>query len=188
MWANGWSAHLRSTTPRPASSHTLPAAGPAGFPTGTRSKMYPLHLNPIYFFPHFVSRTSPIVPPEIVSPGLPRKMILVSSLYAFGPDLFQAVESGLYGRLRAGRRRRPSPKPLASAREPFGSGLIDIAVRGWQACKTDHRGPIDCAGRHPRRWSRRSSGCVGNAGRDSRSPPRPACHRPRSAVFSAVWD
>ena len=59
---------------------------------------------------------------------------------------------------------------------------------GWQACKTDHRGPIDCAGRHPRRWSRRSSGCVGNAGRASRSPPRPACHRPRSAVFSAVWD
>ena len=55
--------------------------------------MYPLHLNPIYFFPHFVSRTSPIVPPEIVSPstGLPRKMTLVSSLWAFGPDLFQAL-------------------------------------------------------------------------------------------------
>jgi hypothetical protein len=34
--------------------------------------------DPIYFFPHFVSSTSPIVPPEIVSPstGLPRKMIL----------------------------------------------------------------------------------------------------------------
>ena len=50
-------------------------------------------LSPIYLFPHFVSRTSPIVPPEIVSPstGLPRKMILVSSLYAFGPDLFQAL-------------------------------------------------------------------------------------------------
>jgi hypothetical protein len=55
--------------------------------------VYPLHLNPINFFPHFVSRTSPIVPPEIVSPstGLPRKMILVTSLYAFGPDLFQAL-------------------------------------------------------------------------------------------------
>ena len=59
------------------------------------------------------------------------------------PGLRRVVESGLYGRLRAGRRRRPSPKPLASARGPFGSGLIDIAVRGWQACKTDHRGPID---------------------------------------------
>ena len=47
-----------------------------------------------YFFPHFVSRTSPIVPPEIVSPstGLPRKIILVSSLYSFGPDLFQALQ------------------------------------------------------------------------------------------------
>jgi hypothetical protein len=30
-------------------------------------------LNPIYFFPHFVSRTLPIVPPKIFSPstGLP---------------------------------------------------------------------------------------------------------------------
>jgi hypothetical protein len=48
---------------------------------------------PNYFFPHFVSRTSPRVPPEIVSPstGLPRKMILVSSLYSFGPDRFQAL-------------------------------------------------------------------------------------------------
>src|SRR6516164_5991977 len=46
-----------------------------------------------YFFPHFLSRTSPIVPPEIVSPstGLPRKIILVSSLYSFGPDLYQAL-------------------------------------------------------------------------------------------------
>ena len=46
-----------------------------------------------YFFPHFVSRVSPIVPPEIVSPstGLPRKMILVSSLYPFGPNRFQAL-------------------------------------------------------------------------------------------------
>jgi hypothetical protein len=46
-----------------------------------------------YFVPHFVSRVSPIVPPEITSPctGFPRKMILVSSLYAFGPDLFQAL-------------------------------------------------------------------------------------------------
>jgi integrase-like protein len=34
-----------------------------------------------------------MVPPEITSPctGLPRNMILVSSLYAFGPDLFQAL-------------------------------------------------------------------------------------------------
>jgi hypothetical protein len=33
------------------------------------------------------------VPPEITSPctGLPRKMILLSSLYVFGPDLFQAL-------------------------------------------------------------------------------------------------
>ena len=45
------------------------------------------------------------------------------------PGLRRVVESGLYGRLRAGRRRRPSPKPLASARGAFGSGLIDIAVK-----------------------------------------------------------
>src|ERR1700733_14560971 len=53
----------------------------------------PVHPKPIYFFPHFVSSVSPIVPPEIVSPstGLPRKMILVFSWYPFGPDLFQAL-------------------------------------------------------------------------------------------------
>ena len=67
----------------------------------------------------------------------------------------------MYGRWRAGRRRRPLPKPQASARGPFGSGLIDIAVKGWQACKTHHRGPIGCAGRHPRWWPKRSSGGVG---------------------------
>jgi hypothetical protein len=39
--------------------------------------------------------------------------------------------------------------------------LIDIAVKGWQACKTHHRGPIGCAGRHPRWWPKRSSGGVG---------------------------
>src|SRR5215467_5876274 len=52
-----------------------------------------LHPTEFYFFPHFVSRISPIVPPEIVSPstGLPRKMILVSSLYPFGPNRFQAL-------------------------------------------------------------------------------------------------
>src|SRR5215472_3544047 len=52
-----------------------------------------LHPTEFYFFPHFVSRISPIVPPEIVSPstGLPRKMILVSSLYPFGPKRFQAL-------------------------------------------------------------------------------------------------
>src|SRR6516165_5981493 len=46
-----------------------------------------------FFFPHFVSRKSPIVPPAIVSPstGLPRKMILVSSLYPFRPNCFQAL-------------------------------------------------------------------------------------------------
>jgi hypothetical protein len=53
------------------------------------------------------------------------------------PGLRRVLESGLYGRLRAGRRRRPSPKPLASARGPFGSELIDTAVRGWQACETE---------------------------------------------------
>src|SRR5262249_2704051 len=55
--------------------------------------MSPLHPTEFYFFPHFVSRISPIVPPEIVSPstGLPRKMILVSSLYPFGPNRFQAL-------------------------------------------------------------------------------------------------
>src|SRR5271157_719510 len=53
----------------------------------------PAVVKPYYFFPHFVSRISPIVPPEIVSPstGLPRKMILVSSLYSFGPNLFHAL-------------------------------------------------------------------------------------------------
>ena len=57
------------------------------------SRGHPLNLNPIYFFPHFVSRMSPIVPPEIVSPstGLPRKMILVFSWYSFWPNLFQAL-------------------------------------------------------------------------------------------------
>ena len=52
-----------------------------------------LYINPIYFFPHFVSRMSPIVPPEIVSPstGLPRKMILVFSWYSFWPNLFQVL-------------------------------------------------------------------------------------------------
>src|SRR6516162_6813378 len=52
-----------------------------------------LHQTEFYFFPHFVSRISPIVPPEIVSPstGLPRKMILVSNLYPFGPNRFQAL-------------------------------------------------------------------------------------------------
>ena len=52
-----------------------------------------MHPKPIYFFPHFVSSVSPIVPPEIVSPstGLPRKMILVFSWYPFGPNLFQAL-------------------------------------------------------------------------------------------------
>src|SRR6516165_7717020 len=55
--------------------------------------MSPLRPTEFYFFPHFVSRISPIVPPEIVSPstGLPRKMILVSSLYPFGPNRFQAL-------------------------------------------------------------------------------------------------
>ena len=38
-------------------------------------------------------------------------------------------------------------RQIIGATVPFGSGLIDIAVRGWQACKTDHRCPIDCAGR-----------------------------------------
>ena len=39
------------------------------------------------------------------------------------PGSRRAVESGLYGRLRAGRRRRPSPKPQASARGRFASGV-----------------------------------------------------------------
>jgi hypothetical protein len=47
-------------------------------------------------------------------------------------------ESGLYGRLRAGRRRRPWRKPQASARGPFGSGLIDIAVKDWPGCRIAH--------------------------------------------------
>src|SRR3984885_6507584 len=53
----------------------------------------PVHPKPIYFFPHFVSSISPIVPPEIVSPstGLPRNMIFVFSWYSFEPNLFQAL-------------------------------------------------------------------------------------------------
>ena len=39
------------------------------------------------------------------------------------------VESGLYGRSRAGRRRRPSAKPQASARGRFASGSIDIVAK-----------------------------------------------------------
>jgi hypothetical protein len=42
------------------------------------------------------------------------------------------VESGLYGRSRAGRRRRLLPKPPASARGPFASGSIDIAAKAWR--------------------------------------------------------
>ena len=50
------------------------------------------------------------------------------------PGSRRVVESGLYNRLRAGRRRRPSPKPQASARGPFGSGLTGIAAKDQRDC------------------------------------------------------
>ena len=80
------------------------------------------------------------------------------------PGSRRAVESGLYGRLRADRRRRPSPKPQASARGPFESGLIDIAAKDWWDCRIAHPVRIGCGSRHPRRWSRRSNGCAASAG------------------------
>jgi transposase InsO family protein len=62
----------------------------------------------------------------------------------------------LYDRLRAGRRRRPSAKPQASARGPFANGFPDIAARAWLDCVIAVRGPIGCIGRRLRRWSPRS--------------------------------
>ncbi len=58
------------------------------------------------------------------------------------PGSRRVVESGLYGRWRAGRRRRPSPKPQASARVQFASGLIDTAMRDWQDCRIARPGRI----------------------------------------------
>ena len=73
----------------------------------------------------------------------------------------------MYGRLRAGRRWRPSPKAQASAREPFESGLIDIAAKDWWDCRIAHPDHIGCGSRHPMWLSKRSSVCAGNAGRAS---------------------
>ena len=42
------------------------------------------------------------------------------------------VESGSCGRSRAGRRRRRLPKPQASARGRFASGLIAIVAKVWR--------------------------------------------------------
>jgi hypothetical protein len=72
----------------PPSSRAARKRAPTGFST----------RKPSYFVPHFDSRTSPIVPPEMTSPctGLPRKMILVSSLYAFGPDPFPRTARGFH--------------------------------------------------------------------------------------------
>lgn len=60
------------------------------------------------------------------------------------PGSRRAVESGLYGRSRAGRRRRPSRKPQASARGRFASGWIDIAAKDWWDYRIAHPGRIDC--------------------------------------------
>ena len=70
----------------------------------------------------------------------------------------RAVESGLCGGWRAGRRGRLSPKAQVSARGPFVSGLIDIAEKDWQGCTTAHPGRIGRGSRHPRPSSRKSSG------------------------------
>jgi hypothetical protein len=58
-----------------------------------RWRARPGRVDRIYFFSHFRSRTSPIVPPEMISPftGFPRNIILVVSSYAFEPVLFQAL-------------------------------------------------------------------------------------------------
>jgi len=50
------------------------------------------------------------------------------------------VESGSCGCLRAGRRRRPSAKPQASARERFVNGSIGIVAKAWPGCTTAARG------------------------------------------------
>ena len=44
-----------------------------------------------------------------------------------------------------------------------------------------------CTGRRPRRLLSRSSDCVGNAGRASRSLWRSASHQPPSVVFCVGW-
>ncbi len=51
------------------------------------------------------------------------------------PGSRRVVVSGLYNSLSAGRRRRPSPKPQASARGPFGSGLTGIAAKDRRDCR-----------------------------------------------------
>src|SRR6516165_9187328 len=50
------------------------------------------------------------------------------------PGSRRAVESGLCGRWRTDRRRRPSPKAQVSARGPFANGLIGIAEKDWRDC------------------------------------------------------
>ena len=79
----------------------------------------------------------------------------------------------MYGRSRAGRRRRPSPKPQASARGRFASGLIDIVEKDWRDCRIAHPGRIGCAGRRPQavteeierlrrqRWTGQADRCRG---------------------------
>jgi hypothetical protein len=81
------------------------------------------------------------------------------------PGTRHAVESGLYGGLRAGRRRRPCrtpAEPQASARGPF-------AVKDWLGCRIAHPGRIGSVCQHPRLRSWRLNGCAGCAGRASRS-------------------
>ncbi len=49
--------------------------------------------------------------------------------------------------MRAGKRRRPSPKPQAFARGRFANGSIDTAAKAWRDWTTAHPGRIGCAGR-----------------------------------------
>jgi hypothetical protein len=93
------------------------------------------------------------------------------------------VESGLYGRSRAGRRRRPSPKPQASARGRFASGSIVMGAKDRRDCRIAHHGRTGCVGQLLRRLSTRSKSCAANAGSASRSRRRQAYHQRPSAGF-----
>ena len=53
--------------------------------------------------------------------------------------------------IESGAGRRPSPKPQASARGPFGSGLTGIAAKDQRDCRIAPPGRIGCDCRRPRR-------------------------------------
>jgi len=67
------------------------------------------------------------------------------------PGLCRAVESELYGKLRAGSGLRPSAKPQASARGRFASGFFGTALKAWQDCTIAVPGRTGCIGRRRQR-------------------------------------